>query len=206
VNRNIRRGIFAFGVIVVSLLASSWFFFPVWSVSVSGTKFLKPKEIARMSGVLPGNPWLWASSARAGALVANPWVREAQIEKRFPGKIEIRITERTPLAAYKRADGSLVVLSGDGVELPGAAMPGLMLEGFDKLALPEALRVAALAKQLGAERLRFTPQGFLMRVGGISVWSDSYDSLLKYGGSVKMLGMNRAGARVNVYPWGVSVQ
>jgi cell division protein FtsQ len=205
-NRNIRRGLFAFGVIVVSLFASSWFFFPVWSVSVSGTKFLKPKEIARMSGVLPGNPWLWASSARAGALVTNPWVREAQITKRFPGRIEIRITERTPLAAYKRADGSLVVLSGDGMELPGAGVPGLMLEGFDKLALPEALRVAALAKQLGAERLRFTPQGFLMRVGGISVWSDSYDSLLKYGGSVKMLGMNRVGARVNVYPWGVSVQ
>ena len=205
-NRNIRRGLFAFGVIVVSLFASSWFFFPVWSVSVSGTKFLKPKEIARMSGVLPGNPWLWASSARAGALVQNPWVREAQITKRFPGKVEIRITERTPLAAYKRADGSLVVLSSDGVELPGATLPGLMLEGFDKLALPEALRVAALAKQLGAERLRFTPQGFLMRVGEISVWSDSYASLLKYGGSVKMLGMNRAGARVNVYPWGVSVQ
>jgi cell division protein FtsQ len=206
VNRNVRRGLFAFGVIVCSLFASSWFFFPVWGVSVSGTKFLKPKEVARMSGVLPGNPWLWASSARAGALEMNPWVRQARILKRFPGRIEIRIEERQPLAAYKRADGSLIVLSRDGVELPGAKSPGLLLEGFDALALPEALRVAELAGQLGAQKLRFTPQGFLMRVGKTEVWSDSYDSLLKYGGSVKMFGMNRVGARVNVYPWGVSVQ
>ena len=205
-NRNVRRGLFAFGVIVVSLFASSWFFFPVWGVSVSGTKFLKPKEVARMSGVLPGNPWLWASAARAGALETNPWVRQARILKRFPGRIEIRVQEREPLAGYKRADGSLIVLARDGVALPGAKPPGLLLEGFDALALPEALRVAELAGQLGAQKLRFTPQGFLMRVGKTEIWSDSYDSLLKYGGSVKMFGMNREGARVNVYPWGVSVQ
>lgn len=205
-SRSIRRGLFAFFVITVSLLASSWFFFPVASVAVSGTRFLKPKEVARMSGVLPGNPWLWASAARAGALSANPWVASAQIVKYFPGRIEIKITERTPLAAYKRSDNSLVVLSSDGVELSGAALPALMLEGFDALALPEALKVAGLAKQLGAVRLRFTPQGFLMRVGDTRVWSDSYASLLKYGGSVKMLAMKQAGKRVNVYPWGVSVQ
>ena len=205
-NRSIRRGLFAFFVITVSLLSSSWFFFPVASVAVSGTRFLKPKEVAQMSGVLPGNPWLWASSARAGALSDNPWVASARIVKFFPGRIEIKITERTPLAAYKRSDGSLVVLASDGVELPGAPLPALMLEGFDALALPEALKVAGLAKQLGAVRLRFTPQGFLMRVGDTRVWSDSYASLLKYGGSVKILAMNRAGERVNVYPWGVSVQ
>ncbi len=205
-NRSIRRGLFAFFVITVSLLASSWFFFPVANVAVSGTSFLKPKEVARMSGVLPGNPWLWVSNARAGELASNPWVAQARIVKIFPGRIEINITERTPLAAYKRSDGSLVVLSFDGQELPGASRPALMLEGFDALALPEALKVAGLAKQLGAARLRFTPQGFLMRVGDAQVWSDSYASLLKYGGSVKMLAMKQAGKRVNVYPWGVSVQ
>jgi cell division protein FtsQ len=206
VSRSVARGLFACFVVLVSLFASSWFFFPVSAVSVSGTRFLKPKEVARMSGVLPGNPWLWASAARAGALEANPWVRQARIVKRFPGSVEIKITERTPLAAYTRADGSVIVLAADGVELPGAARPPLMLEGFDALALPEALKVAGLAQQLGAVRLRFTPQGFLMRVGDTQVWSDSYASLLKYGGSVKMLAMNRAGTRVNVYPWGVSVQ
>ena len=205
-NRSIRRGFFEFFVITVSLLASSWFFFPVMSVTVSGTRFLNAKEVARMSGVLPGNPWLWASAARAGALDDNPWVTQARIVKVFPGRVEIKITERTPLAAYKRSDGSFVVLSSDGVELPGATRPALTLEGFDALALPEALKVAGLAQQLGAVRLRFTPQGFLMRVGDTRVWSDSYASLLKYGGSVKMLAMNRAGERVNVYPWGVSVQ
>jgi cell division protein FtsQ len=198
--------LFACFVILASLFASSWFFFPVSSVAVSGTKFLKPKEVARMSGVLPGNPWLWASTARAGALEASPWVREARIVKRFPGSVEIKIVERTPLAAYMRTDGSIIVLASDGVELPGAPRPALTLEGFDALALPEALKVAGLAAQLGAARLRFTPQGFLMRVGDTQVWSDSYASLLKYGGSVKMLAMDRAGARVNVYPWGVSVQ
>jgi cell division protein FtsQ len=205
-SRSNARGLFAFFVITVSLLSSSWFFFPVSSVTVSGTRFLKPREVARMSGVLPGNPWLWASAARAGALRDNPWVLQAQIVKVFPGRIEINITERTPLAAYKRSDGSLVVLSSDGVELPGASLPALMLEGFDALALPEALKVAGLAKQLGAAGVRFTPQGFLMRVGEARVWSDSYTSLLKYGGSVKMLAMKQAGKRVNVYPWGVSVQ
>jgi cell division protein FtsQ len=199
--RGIWRTFFALSVIVVSLFASSWFFFPVSTVNVSGTKNLKPKEVAKMAGVAPGNPWLWVSAARAGELEQNPLVRRAEIVKRFPGVVEIKLQERAPLAVWKRG-GVLQTLAEDGTVLP-TMNAKLILEGELTSRLPEALLVARVAKDLGAQRVKFDASGFWLEFGG-GLWVDSYASLLKYGRNVKMLVERSPKTKVNVYDWGVS--
>ncbi len=196
------RAFFALGVIVVSLFASSWFFFPVSKVNVSGTKNLKAKEVARMAGVAPGNPWLWVSTVRAGELEQNPLVRSAKIIKRFPGVVEIKLEERTPLAVWKRGGVLQQTLAEDGTVLPTMTAK-LILEGELTSRLPEALLVARVAQDLGAKRVKFDASGFWLDFGG-GLWVDSYASLLKYGRNVKMLVQRSPKTKVNVYDWGVS--
>jgi hypothetical protein len=199
--QTIWRSFFALGVIVVSLFASSWFFFPVSKVNVSGTKTLKPKDVAQMAGVAPGNPWLWVSNVRAGELERNPLIRRAEIVKRFPGVVEIKLEERVPLAVWKRGE-VLQTLAEDGTVLPTMTAK-LILEGELNSRLPEALLVARVAKDLQAKRVKFDATGFWLDFGG-GLWVDSYASLLKYGRNVKMLVQRSPSTKVNVYDWGVS--
>ncbi len=198
------RSFFALGVIVVVLFASSWFFFPVDQVLVSGTKNLAAKEVAQMAGVARGNPWLWVSTARAAALEREPWVLRASIVKRFPGQVTIRLVERLPLATWKQS-GKTVVIAEDGTVLPNAKA-ALVLEGESQARFAESLLVARTAKDMGATRVKFDSNGFLVIFKTGQVWAQTHDSLLKHGESVRMMVMQSRGQQVNVYTWGVSVQ
>lgn len=208
-SQTVWRSFFALGVIVVSLFASSWFFLPVTNVVVTGNKNLDAKEVARLAGVARGQPWLWVSVARAGNLAREPWVRQAKIIKKFPNTVEIQLLERVPLATWKH-EGRLEVIAEDGMVLPTGTAK-LRLEGESQARFPEALLVARTARDMGAERVKFDSNGFVVGWKSGEVWSESHDSLLKYGESVRMMVMQSKTAssstkRVNVYSWGVSVQ
>jgi cell division protein FtsQ len=218
--QTIWRSFFALGVIIAVLFASSWFFFPVDKVLVSGTKNLEAQVVAQMAGVSRGNPWLWVSKARAMALEREPWVKQAKLVKTFPGTVTIQLVERVPLAVWKRL-GKSDVIAEDGVILPtGKAL--LVLEGDGEEQFEQALLVARTAKQMGAIRVKFDSNGFLMVLPNAEIWVQTHKSLLKYGESVRMMVMQPQSAmvkqpqsarlkqsqtkRVNVYSWGVSVQ
>ena len=211
------RSFFAFFVITAVLFASSWFFFPVDKVLVSGTKNLNPKEVAQMAGVARGNPWLWVSKVRAAALEREPWVQKAKLVKTFPGTVTIQLVERLPLAVWKRL-GKSDVIAEDGVILPTGTAK-LVLEGESQKQFAQALLVARTAKEMGAVRVKFDSNGFLVVFQNAEIWAQTHDSLLKYGESVRMMVMQSQSAmvrqsqtrssktkRVNVYSWGVSVQ
>jgi cell division protein FtsQ len=193
-------------IIVFALLAASRFVLPVWGVLVSGSKHFSPKEVAHMSGISRGNPWLWASNASAKELEDSPWIAEAKIIKHFPGQVEVKLVEREPLATLVKSDGSRATVALDGVELPDASILSPTLTGWDSSKLPEALKIAALMKPLKPLEIRFTPQGYRIQFKNLRIWTDSYASLLKWGGSVKILQADQRSAQINIYPWGVSVQ
>jgi cell division protein FtsQ len=198
------RSFFALGVIVFALFASSWVFLPVKQVLISGSKNLDPKEVARLAGVSKGNPWLWVSTARAGALARELWVQSAKIVKQFPDTVTIQLVERVPLALWKHA-GKREVIAEDGTVLPlGNAK--LQLEGETKGRFTEALQVARVAKNMGAERVKFDSNGFVVTFALGEIWAADLPSLLKYGESVRMMVMQQKAKRVNVYSWGVSLQ
>jgi cell division protein FtsQ len=211
------RSFFALGVIIAVLFASSWFFFPVDKVLVSGTKNLKAKDVAQMAGVSRGNPWLWVSKARAVALEREPWVKRAKLLKTFPGIVTIELIERVPLAIWKR-QGKSDVIAEDGVILPTGTAK-LVLEGENQNQFAQALLVARTAQGMGATRVKFDSNGFLVVLPKAEIWVQTHDSLLKYGESVRMMVQQSQSAmvqqsqtqssqtkRVNVYSWGVSVQ
>lgn len=193
-------------IIVLALLAASRFVLPVWGVTVSGSKHFSPKEVAHMSGIARGNPWLWASNASAKELEDSPWIVEASIVKHFPGRVEVKLVEREPVGTLIKSGGTRVTIALDGTELPDGLNPSPTLTGWDSSKLPEALKIALLMKALKPLEVRFMPQGFRIQLPDVRIWTDSYASLLKWGGSVKILKADFKSNQINIYPWGVSVQ
>jgi cell division protein FtsQ len=60
-------------------------------------------------------------------LETMPWVRSATVERQFPGAIQIRLAERTPIARYR--DGSRLVL----IDETGAVIPVTAQKEHDNL-------------------------------------------------------------------------
>lgn len=190
-------------IVLGALAAASWFWFPVWGVAIAGSKHLSEKELAKMAGAMPGSPWLWVNGWRARGLQENPWIVKAEVIKRFPGRVEIRVTEREAFAVYAPEGGEKVVVARDGVVLPNADhIPKLIISGWGEPRLIESLQIAALLGADGLKQLQFSPQGFTVFTDHNEIWTDSYKSLLRYGKNVKIT----QGSRVSVYPWGVSAQ
>ncbi len=193
-------------IIVFALTVASRFVLPVWGVAVSGTKHFSPKEVAHMSGIARGEPWLWASNASAKELNDSPWILQANIVKHFPGQVEVKLIEREPVGTLLKPDGTRVTVALDGMELPNGLNPSPIMTGWDSSKLPEALKIAVLMKAFLPLEVRYMPQGFRIQLPKLRIWTDSYASLLKWGGSVKILQADLKAAQINVYPWGVSVQ
>nr|WP_281376988.1 FtsQ-type POTRA domain-containing protein [Deinobacterium chartae] len=174
---------------------------PVWDVRVSGSAHLPPAKVARLANAANGQPWLWVTGWRAHALEQHPWVLTAKVIKIFPGRVDIAVTERVPVARLRRG-GREVVIAADGTELPGAKPTGPLLQGWGPDRTAEALQAAYMLRNFGVKLIEFTPSGLTVTTARGTLWSESVDSLRKYARSVTMY----SGKRVNIYPWGVSVQ
>lgn len=197
------------GVLVLAALAALWFLLPVRSVTVTGNRHLSAAQVEALAGLTPPfygvkhpGGWLFYGRWRAAGLRASPWVTEAQVTRRFPGRIEIAVTERVPAAKWQGPDGNVQVIDWDGTVLPGAAPVGPLLVGWGPDRLPLARTVARAFGRYTVESVRYTPSGLTVQTQAGTVWSGNLDSLLKYSGSVKMF----AGKHISIYPWGVSVQ
>jgi cell division protein FtsQ len=201
--------------VVVTLLvmgaffAASWFVLPVEHVTVQGNSHLPAGLVARLASADKGQPWLWINPSRSAALEGHPWVRSAIITRRFPNSVEIQLNERVPAATIINRDGSRVAVALDGTLLPNAALPTVTIRGWggnDANNLKSALQILSLLQKEKVKEIRYTPQGFTILKGNSekpgTIFTDSYASLLVHGGSVTMT----ASLRVNIHPWGVSIQ
>jgi cell division protein FtsQ len=219
-------------IVAGALLALSWFMLPVWAVGVTGSGHLDPKDIARQAGATPGSPWLWVTDFRAAELARNPWVAGVRVTKTFPGRVNIEVAERKPAAVHRPWKGERAVLAADGTALPGAPLPTLAVRTWGGSCtvtsqraancFQEALQVARLLPDLKVSEVRVSPAGFTLLGQDVIVWTDAYASLRKHGAGVRMVAsvsaparkasamgasdQERTRVRVNVYPWGVSVQ
>ncbi len=200
----VSRGLLWFGgvsLLVVAGLIASWFILPIWKVEVSGSHQLRPRQIAKLANALPKQPWLWVTNWRAKALMQNPFVQSVIIEKQFPGRVSIRITERQAFALLKEPHHDPVVLARDGTILPGAKKPKLEIIGWGANRLGEALAALQELEKLKPSRLEFTPRNLELTTARGTIWADSLASLRKFGGNVNILG-----SRVNIHPWGISTK
>jgi cell division protein FtsQ len=106
-------------------LASYTSLFATRDIRIEGAVTLTRADVLRLAGIGPGtNVFHLDADAVARALVADPWIATASVERHLPGTVVIRLQEREPIAR-STTGSTTTVLAGDGVVLPGASAGGL---------------------------------------------------------------------------------
>jgi cell division protein FtsQ len=131
-------------------------YFRVVEIQVEGNLQVAAQEIIDSLGLHPGTSILEVDlEEMARRVLANPWIKEASVQRRLPLSLTIQVVERTPEAVFI-ADRRYL-LSADGVILA-------VLAADDLPTLP-TLRAAAPRRIAIGERV-LTPQV----VQGLSLW------------------------------------
>ncbi|THF68574.1 FtsQ-type POTRA domain-containing protein [Deinococcus sp. Arct2-2] len=190
--------------LAAAALAGAWFGLPVRTVTVTGNSQLSAARVQELAGLSPNFGWLYYGAWRARTLARHPWILSASIVKQFPDGVSVNVVERVPYARWQRPDGSIVTLAADGTVLPGAAPNGKLplLGGWGPDRLADALYVSQLLSRYTVQSVAYTPSGVTVKTGLGAVWSGDLKSLVKYAGSISMY----PNKKINIYPWGVSVQ
>ncbi len=93
---------------------SSCSYFFVSSIEVNGEKRLTDKEVLALSGIKVGDNIFAIDLKKVSErLSAHPWIRFADVERRFPDAVVIRIEERQPVA-LARIGSRLFLVDRDG--------------------------------------------------------------------------------------------
>jgi cell division protein FtsQ len=115
--RRLRRLALAFGVVALVVAGAALTQTPLLDVDrviVSGAHETDRADVLRAARIQPGDSMVDVDAAGAAARVERlPWVGEAGVARRWPGTVEIALTEREPAA--------LVTLAPDRRALVDAA-------------------------------------------------------------------------------------
>jgi len=91
--------------------------FRITSVAITGRKQLTQDEILAVGGVNGRSSLLFLDAASArDKLKADPWIADATVQKLYPGRLQIDVTERSPFALWQES-GRVSVISADGTVL-----------------------------------------------------------------------------------------
>jgi cell division protein FtsQ len=158
-------------------------------VLLEGRHFSDRRAVARAVDLQRGTPILGFSlNAMRKRLIASPWIANAQIERRLPNVVHIRLTERQPIALWQRK-GRLALVDSAGKIIKGADLRKfrdlVILIGKDApqeaptlfamlSAEPALARLVTAATRIGSRRwtLSFT--------GGIRVYLPEIDPHLAW--------------------------
>ncbi|AEB12187.1 FtsQ-type POTRA domain-containing protein [Marinithermus hydrothermalis] len=173
---------------------------PIEKVEVVGTAHLTKPEVQRLTGLYPGESWLWATSFKLRALRADPWVKAARIERPALGVVRVVVTERVPVATLVRGKEERLGLAGDGTVLPGAPRVGPEIQGFGPDRTREALEIVRLFPD--ATSIHYTPAGFSVNWQGRKLWAPDARSLRAVADRARM----SASTEYYAYTWGVSLR
>lgn len=94
----------------------------VQEIFVEGRGETRPAEVLAVLDLKRGTPILTFDPAEAKAeLEKLPWIKSADVERRLPDTVYVRLIERRPLALWQR-HGRLALIDQDGDEIVGAAV------------------------------------------------------------------------------------
>ena len=182
--------------------AGIWYGLPVRTVQVTGNKMLSAARVRQLAGLTPDFGWVFYGAWRAKELRVHPWVSGATITRVFPATVVVDVHERTPFGRWRRPDDRVVVIAADHTVLPSASPTGPLLDGWGPNRLNDAVTVARTLQPLGVRVVKYAPSGITVETARGTLWSGNMVSLRKYAMGVTMF----SGKRINIYPWGVSVQ
>lgn len=127
------------------------------------------------------------------AVAALPWVEQAEVRKRWPDVLEVRITEHQPFARW--GDGRLLSERGALFDARGGDLP----PGLPRLDGPDG-RVAEVVELYQQSRAMFTPVG--MDVSTVALdprgsWTVTLHNRVRGGAPTEVVvGRNEARARI----------
>jgi cell division protein FtsQ len=91
--------------------------FRITSVAITGRKQLTQDEVLAVGGVNGRSSLLFLDAAAVrDKLKADPWIADATVQKLYPGRLQIAITERAPYALWQES-GRVSVIAEDGTVL-----------------------------------------------------------------------------------------
>ncbi|HSP04106.1 MAG TPA: FtsQ-type POTRA domain-containing protein [Acidimicrobiales bacterium] len=169
--KRLKRLLLLVGVAVLALAAVVVLRSPVLDVDevvVVGTSRLDPATVRSEAGIGQGSPLLLADlGAAADRIESMPWVAEAEVTRDLPGRVDIAIREREPVAVVSGA-GTAVLVDVDGRVLEVAPpVAGAFVQVVAAEAPPEPGDVVdpELLTAVGlAGRLRVNPAGAVAAV------------------------------------------
>jgi cell division protein FtsQ len=101
-------------------------------IRVAGAYHTGAGQAARASGIHRGDRLFDLDPAAAvRRLERLPWVRTARVERHWPDRVTIRVTERTPVATVARSDGTRLAVTTGGVVAGRAGALDLALPTVD---------------------------------------------------------------------------
>ncbi|MFP5347603.1 MAG: cell division protein FtsQ/DivIB [Actinomycetes bacterium] len=126
--RRLRRRTLVIGAVAVAVLAAlAWVVLAspllvVRHVEVSGTNRLAPAEVRAAVAASEGRPLARVDVASLQRAVTRlHGVRSADVGRSWPSTLDVRVTERVPLAAVPVEGGGFQVVDSDGVVLESVA-------------------------------------------------------------------------------------
>jgi cell division protein FtsQ len=104
--------------------------FRIASLAIAGHKHLSRDEILAVAGIGGRTSLLFLDASEARAkLKANPWVADATVQKLYPDRLTITVTEREAFALWQKA-GQINVIADDGTVLESFVSRGVMTLPF----------------------------------------------------------------------------
>lgn len=111
-------------VLVAALVATQTPLLDVDRVRVDGVTHSDAAEVRRLARIERGDTMVGVDVGRAAARIEGlPWVAQATLARRWPGTIEIHVTEREPLAVVEVVEGRVALVDKDGRVLAVTRQP-----------------------------------------------------------------------------------
>jgi cell division protein FtsQ len=111
-------------VVVAAVVATQTSLLDVDRVRIDGVGHTAAADVRRVAGISPGDTMVGVDVGRAADRVEDlPWVADARVARRWPGTVEIRVTEREPLALVGVAAGRAALVDEDGRVLEVTRQP-----------------------------------------------------------------------------------
>jgi cell division protein FtsQ len=172
-------------VVVAAAVATQTSLLDVERVRIDGVGHTTAVDVRRVAGISPGDTMVGVDAGGAAARVEDlPWVEQATVVRRWPGTVEIHVTEREPLAVIEVAGARVALVDDDGRVLevtrqPPAGLPEVTGVSSRQIAegdeLGRAIRDALAILRALRERLP----------GVVASVSSDLDAALAAGGEIR---------------------
>ena len=98
-------------VVALAFVGALWTpLLDVDEVRVTGADRTGAEAVTRLAGIAPGDPLIGVDLSAVGARVAAlPWVAQVRVARGIDGRVDVEVTERTPVAMVGTGDGAVLV-------------------------------------------------------------------------------------------------